>query len=89
MTTYVVSYDLVAPGRDYKELFEYLKSHDNWAHPLESTWLIVTSLSAVDLRDGIKSHVDANDKVLVVKSAGTGAWRNLVQKVTDWLHEHL
>ncbi|SKQ48055.1 Uncharacterised protein [Mycobacteroides abscessus subsp. abscessus] len=89
MTTYLVTYDLVAPGRDYKKLFEYLKSHGSWAHPLESTWLIVSSLSALDLCNAIASHVDTNDKVLVVKSAGVGAWRRLTQKLTDWLHEYL
>lgn len=52
MATYVVSYDLLAPGRDYEKLFSYLKSHTRWAHPLESTWVVVSSLSAAGLRDG-------------------------------------
>lgn len=32
MTTYIVSYDLKAPGKDYAELIDYLKSLDNWWH---------------------------------------------------------
>jgi hypothetical protein len=86
MTTYVVSYDLRAPGRDYKKLFEFLESHTSWAHPLESTWVVVSGRSARQLRE-IARHTDANDNFLVVKSKA--AWRNLTDRLTRWLQTHL
>ena len=89
MPTYVVSYDLQAPGKDYAALIDYLKSLDNWWHHLGSTWVIVTSLTAVQLRDGIGRHVDQNDKVLVVQSASIGAWRGFSDRGSKWLKEHL
>lgn len=89
MSTYVVSYDLSRPGQGYAELGDYLKEHSNWWHHLGSTWVIVTELSAVQLRDGIRAHVDDNDKLLVVKSAGVGAWRGFNDKGSSWLQEHL
>jgi len=89
MATYMVSYDLKAPGKDYKELIDYLKSLDNWWHNLGSTWVVVTSMTAVQLRDAINKHIDADDRVLVVKSAGEGAWRGFTDTAGEWLKENL
>lgn len=89
MSTYVVSYDLKAPGKDYDNLIDYLKSLNTWWHHLGSTWVVVTSMSARELRDEIAKHVDSNDQVLVVKSGGEGAWRNFTDKGNSWLQKHL
>ena len=89
MPSYIVSYDPQAPGKDYDDLIDYLKSHEKWWHHLGSTWVVVTSLSAVQLRDGIRQHTDANDKVLVVQSSGIGAWRGFTDKGSQWLKDHL
>jgi hypothetical protein len=89
MATYAVSYDLVSPGKDYKPLHEYLKAQANWWHHLGSSWVIVTTLTAAQLRDGIKEHVDANDKVLVTKCASEGAWTGFNKSASDWLLENL
>ncbi|WP_182378662.1 SinR family protein [Nocardioides sp. WS12] len=88
-STYVVSYDLKAPGKDYSELIEYLQSLEDWWHGLGSTWVVVTSMTARQLRDAIKAHTDSNDRVLVVMSSGVGAWRGLGASGNEWLQEHL
>lgn len=89
MSTYLVSYDLMSPGQDYKKLHEYLRSFDTRSKPLESLWVIKTTLTAAELRDGVATHVDSNDKVLVVKSGSFGAWRNLGTSTSEWLKKHL
>lgn len=89
MATYIVSYDLNAPGQHYSELYDYLKSSGTWWHNLDSTWLVVTSLSAAELRDGIQRHIDSNDKVLVVQTAGVGAWYGISESGSTWLKEQL
>jgi len=89
MATFIVSYDLRAPGRDYTSLFTAIKSYNRWAHPLESVWAIVTDKSAVDVRDHLWSYMDANDGLLVVGSSHVGAWMGLGQRLSDWLKENL
>ncbi|GGF48569.1 hypothetical protein GCM10011519_23250 [Marmoricola endophyticus] len=89
MTAYLVSYDLKAPGKNYDSLIKYLKSHTNWWHHLGSTWVIVTNLSATQLRDGIAEHADDNDKFLVVKSGGIGAWSGFSTEGSEWLRKQL
>ena len=89
MATYIVSYDLKKPGKDYSKLLKHLKSYGNWWHHLDSTWVIVTHKSAVEVRDETAAHMDANDLLLVVKSAGVGAWRGFNQEGSEWLKANL
>jgi hypothetical protein len=90
MNTHLVSYDLKAPGKDYNNLIHFLKSATLWAKPLESVWLIKTSLSASDFRNQINLHVDKNDKVLVLNVTGDNwATFNIDTQVTDWIKNNL
>jgi hypothetical protein len=89
MATYIVSYDLRAPGQDYAELIEFLKNQPNWWHHLGSTWVVVSDSSAVTLRDVMRVYLDPNDKVLVVESSGTAAWRGFDERGSAWLKTHL
>ena len=89
MNTQLVSYDLRAPGKNYSNLHAYLKNF-GWAKPLESVWLIRTTLSAEQLRNGVLGHIDSNDKVLVVNVTGKeAAWKNLSPEVATWITNNL
>jgi len=64
MNQLLVSYDLVAPRRDYASLYAALAALHG-RRVLHSTWVVRTSRSAVDLRDHLKQYVDADDRILV------------------------
>jgi len=91
MTTYIVGYDLThKDGHDYTNLINALKkSFSNWWHNLDSTWVIVTSLSAVQVRDTLRPHMHRDDKLLVVQSAGIGAWSGFAESGSTWLKDNL
>lgn len=91
MSTYIVTYDLRKPGRNYEDLYTYLKSLDNWCHLADSTWVVVSSKSAEQIRDGIAAVVDAGDRYAVIKGAtpGVGAWHGMADEVSDWLKKYL
>lgn len=88
MTCYIVSYDLVQPGRNYDPLYEAIKSYSRWAHVHESVWAVVTNSSAVQIRDHLSRHLDANDRLFVVKSGVEAAWRGVLCS-NNWLKENL
>ena len=88
MNAYLVSYDLRKPGRDYEELYKYLKGMPYWGHPLESVWIVESSSSAKEIRDELRARVDDGDGVLVVQSARIAAWRN-VNCSDQWLKDHV
>lgn len=44
MTLYNIDYDLRNPGRNYEPLYDAIKSYGQWAHPLDSMWIIETEI---------------------------------------------
>jgi hypothetical protein len=85
---YQVDYDLRAPGRNYDSLINAIKALP-WAHPLKSTWVVSTSMSASDLAAYLYQHMDRNDGLLVTRLQGEGAWYNLPNDVSEWLKNQL
>lgn len=40
MSIYLITYDLMAPGKDYNKLFDAIKKLGSWFHCLDSTWIV-------------------------------------------------
>lgn len=89
MTVYNISYDLIAPGRDYEDLITVIKGFGAWAHPVKSTWLVETELSLSDLRNNLATVMDSNDKLIVAICAKGTTWQNLPDDVVKWIKERL
>jgi hypothetical protein len=90
MATYLIGYDLNKPSKDYSDLIEAIKVlSDTWWHHLDSTWLIKHEGTAVTIRDALKSHLDSNDELLVVKLSGEGAWTGFNDNGSKWLKDNL
>ncbi len=85
MAKYIITYDLRAPGRNYDALFERIKSYGTWAHILESSWAVVTTQSAVQVRDYLAAVMDSNDGIFV-GALGATAWKGIDPKVSEWLN---
>lgn len=88
MSVYSITYDLNAPGKDYKDLYEVIKSLGAWAHYLESTWFVDSSYSASEIRDKLKEVIDKNDSLFVAKvTTDYSGWMH--KEFWPWLEEHL
>lgn len=89
MNSYIISYDLVTPGRNYQPVYDYMKKFSDQVKPLQTVYLVYTNMQASEIRDNLKSLVDVNDKVIVVK-LNTSNWAtyNLPVTTTSWLHKH-
>jgi len=86
MAAYVIGYDLKKPGKDYAQIIDAIKRIcPTWCHPLDSTWFVEYSGTAVQLRDQLLPHIDGNDKLFVGRVTNAAAWYGLGDKVTDWL----
>jgi hypothetical protein len=84
--TYIISYDL--KGDDYEPLYEAIKSYGTWAHITESTWAVVSSKKAVDIRDHLGEYLPKGSRLFVVKSGMVAAWRNVICS-NEWLKKNL
>ena len=62
---YIISYDLLAPGKNYQTLYDELAALGG-CRVLLSQWIMRrTQTSAADLRDHIRKFIDANDRLFV------------------------
>lgn len=84
---YIISYDL-RNKRDYEKLYDTIKSYSNWAHILESLWAVVTTQSAVEVRNKLALNMDSDDGLFVIQSSGIAAWKNVLCK-DQWLKNNL
>ncbi len=90
MSTYLVGYDLDKPGQDYSDLYDFLKSFNNWWHHLDSTWLIESGMTTVEVRNKLKKYIDSNDEILVVNVSGD-SWASygFNERGTNWLKDNI
>ncbi|MBH8612580.1 hypothetical protein I4N56_017895 [Pseudomonas mohnii] len=84
MKLYQISYDL-RKQRDYPSLYERIKAYGTWCHALESSWIIVTDQTSVQVRDNLQTALDWDDGLLVTRLQGEGAWVGLSDEITQWL----
>lgn len=87
--TYVISYDLNKPGKNYPDLYEEIQSIGSWCHPVDSTWFVVSSESATAIRDRLMATVDKTDAVIVTQASAPAAWDGLPSDVSEWLKANL
>jgi hypothetical protein len=83
-----ICYDLNRPGKNYPSLIDAIKSgFPTYWHHLDSTWLVKTNLSCVEVRDFLTPYVDSNDEILVVTLGGEAAWRGFNAAAVEWLKD--
>lgn len=87
-TSKIVSYDLCNSGKNYNDLYEYLRSFSAWARITESTWFISSNKSCATIRDEIRNIVDSDDRIFVAELTGVSAWRNIICDY-DYLKKHI
>lgn len=87
----MIGYDLNRPGQDYSDLIDAIKriSGGSWWHCLDSTWIIMTDLNAVQIRDQLSPHMDPNDELLVAGLTGEAAWVGFNDQCSNWLLQSL
>ncbi|MDO5084616.1 MAG: hypothetical protein Q4D89_14620 [Arachnia propionica] len=70
MSALLISYDLNKPGQKYDDLYEKIKALGTWWHYLDSTWIVVSSLSPSQAFDRLKPALDDGS---VSRLGGVGA----------------
>jgi hypothetical protein len=85
----IITYDLSAPGRNYEDLLKQIKSYSSWAKLCESSYLILTSKTPVEVRDHLKNNIDKNDKLYVGVVVAPAAWVGMSESVSNWILRYL
>ena len=90
----LIGYDLNKEGKNYaennKKLIELIKkTFPTWWHYLDSTWIVVTTMTCVQIRDLLITVLDKDDELLVARLSGEAAWFGFDDNGSKWLKEHL
>lgn len=86
--TYLISYDLRNPKKDYSGLLSELKNSPGWCHHLDSTWLIATSDTAYQIYHRLAVYIDDTDSILIIKV--TRDWSGwLPKEAWEWLDKYV
>ena len=87
MKTYVLAFDL---NNDYDQsgIFEKLATLGETQQALSSTWFLRSEHAAKEIRDLLSEHLAPDERVMVMKSGGPAAWRNVMCD-NKWLIENL
>ncbi len=83
--TFIITYDLSSPGRNYEELLKQIKKYPHWAKLCESSYLITSIKNAVEVRDHLKKYIDENDKIYVGAVVAPAAWYGMSDSVSNWI----
>lgn len=90
MATLLVGYDLNRPGQDYERLIAALKGEGTWWHHLDSTWLVETDKTAVELRNLLRGFIDDDDELLVIDVSGRNwAGSGFADRAYAWLKKNM
>ena len=91
MTAYIIGYDLHPTKQEsYDDLINAIKNIGSaWWHHLDSTWVVVSSKTATEIRDELWKHMYSDDQLLVVKSGGVAAWNGFNDKGSGWLKDNI
>lgn len=86
MNTYLITYDLKSENKDYSNFYACIKGLGDWQHPLDSVWLVKTSVNANNIFDILRNEKDEKDLILVIKVdlLDTQGW--LSKTFWDWVN---
>jgi hypothetical protein len=77
---YLVSYDLLKPGKDYQPLWTAL-SNLGAERMLASQWSVtLQNTTPLNVANYLIQFMDNNDRILVTEMPGNYAFRNLINK---------
>lgn len=94
MASFMIGFDLNKEGPHYAErnkaLSEKIKElFPTYWHHLDSTWIVVSDWTCVQIRDALGPLLDSNDELLVARLSGEGAWRGFNENGSTWLTNNL
>lgn len=92
MATHLIGYDIhPSRGETYDELIAAIKALGAWWHHLDSTWLVISNLTAVQIRDRLKAHLPYKDDQLltITVSGDAAAWLGFADSGSKWLKDNL
>jgi hypothetical protein len=87
----MIAYDLHRPeGDNHDKLFTALEAiGGGYWDCLDSTWLVITDKTAIQIRDELKPCLRDSDRLLIMRYAEGAAWLGFKDDCQTWLEDKL
>ena len=90
MNTFIISYELKRSDKNYNQLYESILSISMGKfHLLDTSWIIRSSHSALEICEKLGPHIDPDDKLIVAHLTGEASWKGFGVKGSQWLRSNL
>lgn len=89
---YMISYDLNSPGQKYKEINTILRSDKvstAYTKKLETTVLIRSNLSALEIIEELESSLDTSDRFIITEILPSNYSGWLTDSDWEWLKKNI
>jgi len=80
---YLISYDLHRPVQEYEALISDIKKLGPCIKPLKSQWFAQTNLTAFQIYESLKKHLDSDDRIFI-NELTSNRYGFLDTAVWDW-----
>jgi hypothetical protein len=90
MAVFVICYNLDGSVVALDDLIEQtiMDLSSKWWHRLASTWLVESSLSAMQIRDALGKKTGSTTQLLVVKCSDSACWHGFSDISGEWLQSN-
>jgi hypothetical protein len=91
MAIYIIGYDLhPSEGEDYDKLFAALETvGSGYWDCLDSTWLVTTEKTPIQIRDELKPYLKDDDRLLIMRYGEDATWLGFKDECLTWLEDNL
>ena len=87
MPVYVVHCELEDPVGSLPRIDSALESLEALVRPFPGTWIVEAALSAFQIETLLDKHLRPNDRLLILRLAQEGSWRNVSAEAHAWMEE--
>lgn len=82
---YFISLRLQGPMSEYPDLERAMKALGPWSNRFDHNWFVESKLSARTLRDLLKPHLKAGDRLFVGQFTQNWSATNMGEGFPDWM----
>lgn len=85
---YIITFDLKNPGINQQRLIEEIKASKFWARLTSTSYLLLTTKNANEIRDILLTHLKEEDKIYVGSLENSAAWYGLGAEISSWIRNN-
>ncbi len=82
---YAIAFHLTGPREGYDALVKTLQGFGDWSTRIPNFWLVQTARSARQMRDALKPHLLAEDRLFIAHFDRNWSATNMGEGFGDWM----